>query len=789
MLLKLFRKMVSLFSKKYWLFLILTVLVSYGQILFMKPWQEDNVPFFKVAHINEQAGYMGKGILGEGPYRHTITPYYFIYKAFGYNIPIYYTLMLLSYMFATISVYFLARNMIGEKAGRIAAFIFGCGYVASEGFFRVYTSTNISSGIGFVALLFLTYWTYYKTKKLKWLFLTIFMYWMTIQVSYVRVHYLIIPLLIFDLLFLVLPKLTNIKGFLVRSIPFLLIFNEYYIVQGDSRKSGIVQVVKAILTGKFENTYSFLGSFGNLVIPDFIQTHPVAIGVTILTLCIFLIMVFKNEKRKIFILFLSISLANIAAYSAYTPEVIYATNYRYLAHSFLAFSVILGLFSISKNKLVTYLIVILGLTFLTMNIRQQYTILNERTKKIVLFYDSLQKELPTIPKDSVIYFDIQDTDFARQMYKVSFSVAEMPETTAIAWRYGIDRYDFKMPSSYLEFANTIKDDKTPIDKIFTFWISDQGLINTTDKTREYFESKNNFQELCSNQIVTNGEVTCQRKINSVQPIEITFRLSATPVLNNYKKDENISNPVYQDSNQINKSFSYQEDKTDILKNSIYTASSIWKDRTVENIHDGDINTVWQSDRVAWGKEDTNLVIKLPYQMQIGKLYFIEGHKNNIPTEYEVEISNDGLTWKKLDNSLVKFVRMKITKTSGGDSPQIAEAWVISAEYGDMNIRDVENYLSMPFAVINNQSEFYRLIEKVKSQGKIKVYWKGNQSEKWMSEFKNNIDVTYDGKIREYRMVIPAGGTTIESFKFDGIVIPGEIIIYNVSSKPAKVETL
>lgn len=755
----------------------------------MKPWQEDNVPFFKVAHINEQAGYMGKGILGEGPYRHTITPYYFIYKVFGYNIPVYYSLMLLSYMFATVSVYFLARKMIGEKAGRIAGFIFGCGYIASEGFFRVYTSTNISSGIGFVALLFLTYWTYYKTRKIKWLLLTVFMYWVTIQVSYVRVHYLIIPLLVFDFLFLVLPKLTNLKWFLVRSIPFLLIFNEYYIVQGDSRKSGILEVIKAIISGKFENTYSFLGSFGNLVIPDFLQTHPVAIGIVVLFVCLFLVFVFKNEKRKIFILFLSINLANIAAYAAYTPEVIYATNYRYLAHSFLAFSVILGIFSISKNKLVTYLIVILGLTFLTMNVRQQYTILNERTKKIVLFYDSLQKEMPAIPKDSVIYFDIQDNDYAKQMYKVSFSVAEMPETTAIAWRYGIDRYDFKMPSSYLEFTNIVKEDKTPIDKIFTFWISDQGLINTTDETREYFKGKDNFKVLCSNQIIKDGEIICERKINSVKPIEITFRLSAFASLNNYKKSTNINNPIYQDLNQINKSFSYQQDRTTILKNSIYTASSIWKDRTIENIHDGDINTIWQSDRVAWGKEDTNLVIKLPYQMQVSKFYFIEGHKNNIPTEYEIEISDDGSTWKKLDNSLVKFVRMKIIKTSGGDSPQIAEAWVIPAKYGDMNIIDVENYLSMPFAVVNNQSEFDKLVEKVKSQGKIKVFWKGNQSEKWISEFKNTIDVTYDGKIREYKMIIPAGGTIVESFKFESVTIPGEIIIYNVSSKSAKVGTL
>src|SRR6185436_5640063 len=163
----------------------LLVLISYGQILFMEPWQEDNVIFFKVAHIFEQAGYLGKGILGAGPYRHTITPYYFIYKIFGYNFPIYYLLMLLSYFFATVAIYFLVKNILGKKPAMIASFLFGVGYIASEGFFRVYTSTNISSGIAFTAILFLIYWKYYKTKKLKWYLLTVFLYWATIQITYV----------------------------------------------------------------------------------------------------------------------------------------------------------------------------------------------------------------------------------------------------------------------------------------------------------------------------------------------------------------------------------------------------------------------------------------------------------------------------------------------------------------------------------------------------------------------------------------------------------------------------
>src|SRR3990167_3960762 len=109
---KTMKLIINFFSRRYPLFLAILVLVSYGQLLFMQPWQEDNVIFFKVAHINEQAGYLGRGILGEGPYRHTITPYYLLYKIFGYNIPVFYSLMLLSYFFSTVCIYYLAKEIL-----------------------------------------------------------------------------------------------------------------------------------------------------------------------------------------------------------------------------------------------------------------------------------------------------------------------------------------------------------------------------------------------------------------------------------------------------------------------------------------------------------------------------------------------------------------------------------------------------------------------------------------------------------------------------------------------------
>jgi len=47
---------------RFWVILLLLVLVSYGQILFMYVWQDDNALFFKLANIEGRAGYLGMGI-------------------------------------------------------------------------------------------------------------------------------------------------------------------------------------------------------------------------------------------------------------------------------------------------------------------------------------------------------------------------------------------------------------------------------------------------------------------------------------------------------------------------------------------------------------------------------------------------------------------------------------------------------------------------------------------------------------------------------------------------------
>src|SRR5437762_3518169 len=54
----------KIIKKYYFILLVVIVLISYGQILWMQPWQDDNALMFKLNHIEDAAGFLGKGLIG-----------------------------------------------------------------------------------------------------------------------------------------------------------------------------------------------------------------------------------------------------------------------------------------------------------------------------------------------------------------------------------------------------------------------------------------------------------------------------------------------------------------------------------------------------------------------------------------------------------------------------------------------------------------------------------------------------------------------------------------------------
>ena len=449
-------------------------------------------------------------------------------------------------------------------------------------------------------------------------------------------------------------------------------------------------------------------------------------------------------------------------------------------------------------------------------------IIQERSKRIELFYNTLKKEIPEIPKDSIIYFGIQDNNEARSWFRYAFSVAEMPNTTAIAWRYGIDRYDFKMFTEFSELINELKENPVSLDKIYTFWLTKNQLVNTSEEFRNLaenyeanfpqtgfpiialssFNTENQTTQVSANDVV----IDFPEPIGSLLPTEITFSISAEPVdTSNVTFPlvfNQVNNPVYTDSTLQGLAFRYQLRKNAVLKNAKYSASSEWQERTTGNIHDSNPDTIWQADRIKWHKEDTNLVIDINNIQEISGLAWIGGHTNNMPTRYMVEVSTDGKEWnlaslvsnakrvESKDPQIVKFnspqeakfLRVSIAETLGGDSPQIAETWPIFSEFAETDVNDLEKFANRPFEYITDRQAFVRTLFATNRTGNIRVYWLGDKSENWLTGNDNLIQITYDGLERRYKLIIPANGTQVYKVKLSEPTIPGKIAITGVQTR-------
>lgn len=882
----------------YLLFLLILVFISYGQLLFMQPWQEDNVIFFKVAHINERAGYLGEGIWGSGVYRHIITPYYLLYTLVGYNIPLFYALALTSFFLATVSIYYLFKNLINDKTGQVASFLFGAGYIAYDGFVRIYNSISSSSGIVLLSLLFISYWRYFKSGNLIFYFLAVLFYYLTVEFSYIRAHYLIAPLIVFEFIFFCTKiHLRKILSSILRLLPFLFIFYKLYVIGTESRKESTIDLLQSIITGKLENTFSFFVTVGNLVVPDKIQqllllltkSHVLAAELIIFIIFLSLLLLFtrrlKKEKyivfftmalilcwivvskylfskatliyssvetilaaflgglaiiimsfliaklnslpRKMALFFLTLILTNIAAYSAYTPTTPYPTGYRYLAHSLIGLIGIVCLvmnnaLSLRKLKYPLYAVIAWGGILLFLGVTNMHSIVENKSNRIEKFYNQLKSQVNTFPAGSFIYFDIQDHPQAKSWFDVSFSVAEMPNSTAIAWRYGIDRYDIKMFTDFPALLAEIKKNNVPASKVYTFWLTKDNLFNTTDEFRKLSSNgasldaiellKKSFPILTTTEgvtKVTEEDIVLDFKpVKSLVPMEVELLITASPLATyniNFPLQIGSFNKLQTDLALKRRALEFEREKEAVLNMSKFKASSEWKENILSNVFDSDVKTFWQADRVLWGKEKAEVVIDLQSDVSLGGLAIAPGNVNNAPISYTIEISQDGEIWQKvvivskdikvssqrfkIDKFIptsVRFIRIKMLETISGDSPILGEIWPVPAAYSDANIEELEELIARPFDYIGSFEEFQETLLNTDYKGTVQVYWLGDKSNNWLTNKSASIHIVFDGQLRKYKIVIPAQGTEITGLKISDFTIPGEIIIKGIGISSQKI---
>lgn len=841
-------------DKYFVLVLFIVTFVSYGQMLGMNAWKDDNAIFFKFDHVYEQAGFFGVGVLGTGPYKFSITPYLPIYKIFGNTsfVP-YYSLILIFYFFSTLCVYLLFSKLFSKSLGRIAALLFAAGNISSEGFYWLANAMLANVSIILITLIIYFYYCLINKKGIYNYFIALFLYWVSAYIVPLRSHYFIVIIVVYEIIFHLFRKLPkSILTGIVSLLPFFGIFYFYFLATPDNRALSVSNYFLSLLRGDLYNTYNLISSISNLFIPDnyfeiiykisqslngFVGTELPWIELMILAmtsvlffnlfkklkykkilttasilytvvwlylirviynspllsvsgykylilfsggiiiyLLVVLIFLIGKEKRKLFAYLVIFIFISIGTYCAYAPTEFFGTHHRYFTNAFVAVCGILGLvylYALKRKdgfgKILSYLIILWGILNIANSVIHQNYLLRTRSIPVFKFYRQLREYLPKINIGDVIYFDINPN--ALKYYDSAFSVSSMPETTAIAWRYGVDRYDFEMYTSYDELLSILSTNPSKISSLYTFYYDKDGLVDTTEMSRKlmtFGEDRKSNDNLKGTPLLTS----------------ILLRFEAEIIPDTKSISEIVAKNMQEDfegnMNYKRQLMSFLSARDDYFKNVKIKSQSEWKYQELYNIIDQNVESSWRGHRIRWSEQRREqLVIDLGEIKNVNRLIWTNKNRLLTPTAYTVKGSVNNQDWHDLlqvdkgqarkEGEVVienfaatnlRFISFDITGTLSDDSPAISEIEVVESRFSNIEFKDINEFLLNPFHGLTKTEDVYEILSNIIPHSKFTVSWKsdeGSFSQKGilkMGLFRKN----------SYEIVLSSGGLNISNYE-------------------------
>src|SRR3989344_9664695 len=170
--------------------LALIVIFSFGQSIHFALWQDDNALIFKLQHLEEQAGFFGSGPFGMGAYRYVAIPYVPIYKLFGLNTTVFYLWAIFFYILASVSIYFLARELTNnKKLAFLSSSVFAAGFVGSDGILRLFNSIQTSISIILVSMFFIFLCRFVRTGQARDYLVAIILFFLALETAFIRTQY------------------------------------------------------------------------------------------------------------------------------------------------------------------------------------------------------------------------------------------------------------------------------------------------------------------------------------------------------------------------------------------------------------------------------------------------------------------------------------------------------------------------------------------------------------------------------------------------------------------------
>lgn len=893
-----------LYSSWFYLMLVVVALISYGQMISMNFYQDDSALVFKLTHLSEPAGNLGRGIFGQGPYRFTITPYLPIFHFFGYNPKAYYFLDLILIVASVFSVYIFFLYFLRDKLkSRLTALLFAAGYAGSDSLIRIFNSPLTALSIIFSCGAIGFYYQYYKRKKLVWYLCSIISFFLAVYFGVIRTHYLIFVVLAFEIIFFLVRKYQSFNKFfsslivsLLRLTPFLYLFQKFILADLDARSNQGISFLQSLIHGELYKTYSLFTTLGNMILSN--QIFPKIyslleksfninliprniIAIFLLILLVLLFYLYKNQllskkatlaflsfisavlivsrmvfsyhglllninnnvslftgiffllttliflkilpHKKIALLFLFWMIVNLLLYAAYLPTSPLTSDDRYITHSVVPLIGLLSLWSVDltrklKGKKLSYLPVFLILIWGVLNLISAVSwhsdIINHRSNPSKRFFSELQTYYPTIPKKSLFYFYIPDKPFAHAHYDSGFGVGQMPNETAIAWRYGVDRYDLIIVNSFNDLKKQVKENKIPLENIFAFIADPDNLIDTTNKTRSLLkdgsdsEDKNTFKSETKLNISTVGtsfeinplEINPEN-ILSLTDLKLTLKIAGEPLPTtglNFPVKNVLTYHQFSKETMFS-AFDYQDWQEAIHKTTQISSNNLWLDHQPNLSLDGNPETFWQGDRIEWSKNKSNLILDLGQVTETVGIKYKNGPSSLSPTKFEILSSVDGKDFQRVtvvsrsysdqlsydleqivnfDPIKSQYLKLSFLETSSNDSPALAEIEIIPEKFKNIDHEEIEKFLEAPFNYVESIDNWETLMNHLGTAGKVQFFWKTDGSDKWRSKTDSFFTLNYDSQVHDIEMIIPSEGHYLKELK---IVpkIPGKLILEQI----------
>ncbi len=640
------------------LLLFAVVFLAFWQTLQMYFWKDDSALMFKAQNPQVEAGFWGRGMFGEGPYRHILEPFVFLYPILGLEPTGYFAAGIIFYFLAALSVFYLAKVIFQDlRSAILAALVFSAGYIGSETIFGLTNSLQTSRGIAMAALMMAVYIRFLREKQIVLYLISLLLFFFTLDTVYIRSHGLIFTVVAADLLFSGFPlDKKKILWFALRVVPFLAIFYRIYLatVSVNFAASG---ALSNILQGDFTPVTSPIISLGNLFLPEpwlevgnqwlkaifgFNASWSLSgllAGILLLILLVILVLynfAKKNNYWKITTFSFVWIIANVLLYFSFDTKQVLGSSHRYYSYSSVGWAILVataaqtvGYLFKRYQLLPTYLIITVCIVYLAIGNQIQYDIVTKRSQPARRFFNTLKNTLADIPKGSLVYFDVHHDVRVQSEFGDFFGAGSMPETTVLAIYYGRDRYDFELTYDFSQVVKELSQKSISSKQLFTFFYDRSGLVNTTDQARRVLSegfsksipieqlsastqfnykdhilsTKTKFEptQTGTDHVDPRIDINFNREINSIAGATLEFDMALTPLMPNgvvFPYGESRSSFSISDS-QLLQTLMYLKDRLEFRRSAQVISMSFWQDQVPQNLNDGRLDTTWLAHRGAW----------------------------------------------------------------------------------------------------------------------------------------------------------------------------------------------